>query len=241
MSLIVVLLGYAGTALAQEWTWPDKPQNLKVLPKEWNGRRLAPVMFGFTRSLGVRCSYCHVGEEDKPLTTYDFASDLNPNKERAREMYRMLGSINEHLGKIKPSGDKRVNMWCHTCHAGRAKPMTLEEELGAKYREGGIAPAIQHYHDLRTRLYGRGAYDFGERSLNSFGYSILNADSTAAVKVFELNAELFPESANVWDSLGEGYLRLGDTTKAVRNYRKVLAIDPENKNAAEVLKKILGG
>ena len=73
-------------ASAQEsWNWPEKPKNLQVLPKEWPGKRLEPVMKGFTRALGVRCSYCHKGEEGKPLSTYDFASDENPNKDRARE------------------------------------------------------------------------------------------------------------------------------------------------------------
>ena len=53
---------------------------------------------------------CHKGEEGKPLSTYDFASDENPNKNRAREMLRMLNEIEVHLNKIEPSGDKRVNM-----------------------------------------------------------------------------------------------------------------------------------
>jgi len=87
-------------ALAQEqWTWPEKPKNLQVFPKEWSGTRLRPVMIGFTRALGVRCSYCHKGEEGKSLSTYDFASDENSNKDRAREMYRMLGDITGHLKK----------------------------------------------------------------------------------------------------------------------------------------------
>ncbi len=63
-----------------KWTWPEKPKNLQVFPKDWSGTRLRPVMIGFTRALGVRCSYCHKGEEGKPLSTYDFASDENPNK-----------------------------------------------------------------------------------------------------------------------------------------------------------------
>ena len=105
-----------------KWTWPEKPKNLQVFPKDWSGTRLRPVMVGFTRALGARCSYCHKGEEGKPLSTYDFASDENPNKNRAREMYRMLGEITDHLKKIRPSGDKPVNMWCHTCHHGRPRP-----------------------------------------------------------------------------------------------------------------------
>src|SRR5262245_17719462 len=80
-----------------DWKWPEKPKNLKVLPKDLTGEKLRPIMFGFTRALGVRCTYCHVGEEGKPLSTYDFASDKNPNKDRARAMFKMLGSINDQL------------------------------------------------------------------------------------------------------------------------------------------------
>src|ERR1700732_3885048 len=112
------------------WSWPEKPSNIQVLPKDWPGSRLQPVMIGFTRALGVRCPYCHKGEEGKPLSTFDFASDENPNKDRAREMRRMRGTIEDHRKKIQPSGDQRVNMWCHTCHRGRPRPTTLEEELG---------------------------------------------------------------------------------------------------------------
>jgi tetratricopeptide (TPR) repeat protein len=221
------------------WSWPEKPSNLQVLPKEWPGSRLRPVMTGFTRALGVRCSYCHKGEEGKPLSTYDFASDENPNKNRAREMLRMLGSIDDHLKKIEPSGDKRVNMWCHTCHHGRPRPMTLEEELGEQYRTKGLKPALDYYADLKKKYYGRGAYDFGERALNNFGYELLeNKDAAGAVQVFKLNAEGFPQSGNVWNSLAEGYMKAGDLKKAGENYEKALTLDPTDENAKEMLKKI---
>ena len=221
------------------WTWPEKPKNLQVFPKDWSGTRLRPIMTGFTRALGVRCSYCHKGEEGKPLSTYDFASDENPKKNRAREMYRMLGDIEEHLKKIEPSGDKRVNMWCHTCHHGRPRPMTLEEELGEQYRKKGLQAALDDYADLKKKYYGRAAFDFGEGSLNTFGYSLLGGNDTpGAIQVFKLNAEMFPDSSNVWDSLGEGYLKAGDLKKAQENYEKALSLDPASQSAKEALKKI---
>jgi len=230
----------AFSACAQDaWNWPEKPKNLQVLPKDWPGTRLRPVMIGFTRALGVRCSYCHKGEEGKPLSTYDFASDENPNKNRAREMYRMLGDITDHLKKIEPSGDKRVNMWCHTCHHGRPRPMTLDEELGEQYRKKGTQAALDDYADLKKKYYGRAAFDFGEGSLNVFGYTLLEGnDTTGAIQVFKLNSETFPESPNVWDSLAAGYLKAGDVKKAQENYEKVLSLDPANQNAKEALKKI---
>jgi len=221
------------------WTWPEKPQNLKVLPKDWQGTRLRPVMFGFTRALGVRCSYCHKGQEGKPLSTYDFASDENPNKNRAREMLRMLNDIEDHLKKIEPSGDKRVNMWCHTCHHGRPRPMTLDEELGEQYRKKGLQAALDDYAELKKKYYGRAAFDFGEGSLNVFGYALLEgSDAAGAIQVFQLNAATFPDSSNVWDSLAEGYLKAGDVRKAQENYEKALKLDPANQNAKEALKRI---
>jgi tetratricopeptide (TPR) repeat protein len=221
------------------WTWPEKPKNLQVLPKDWPGSRLRPVMFGFTRALGVRCSYCHKGEEGQPLSTYDFASDENPNKNRAREMYRMLGDIESHLNKIEPSGDKRVNMWCHTCHHGRPRPMTLDEELGEQYHKKGLQAALDDYADLKKKYYGRAAFDFGEASLNAFGYALLESnDTSGAIRVFTLNAQTFPDSGNVWDSLAEGYLKAGDAKKAQEYYEKALSLDPANRGAKEALKKL---
>ena len=89
IGLLAALSMQAPSVRAQEqWSWPEKPKNLQVLPKDFGAQRLQSVMKGFTHALGVRCLYCHVGQEGKPLGTFDFASDQNPNKERAREMYR---------------------------------------------------------------------------------------------------------------------------------------------------------
>src|SRR5262245_50078991 len=77
---------------------PDSFTNLKVLPRDINRDTLVAMMAGFTRALGVRCTYCHVGEENRPLSTYDFASDDKPTKRTARIMLQMVHHINEeHL------------------------------------------------------------------------------------------------------------------------------------------------
>ena len=53
-----------------------------------------------------------------------------------------------------------------------------------------------------------------------------------------MNADLFPTSSNVWDSLGEAYLKSGDAHKAAECYSKSLALDPNNSNAKESLRKL---
>jgi tetratricopeptide (TPR) repeat protein len=238
----LALFAPAARGAQQEWSWPERSENLQVLPEDFPAERLSAVMRGFTRALGVRCSYCHVGEEGQPLSTFDFASDDNPKKDIARTMYRMLGVINDTLATIEPSGPAPVNMWCHTCHRGRPRPTTLDEELAEVHAEEGIDATITAYRQLRERFHGRGALDFGEGTLNGFGYVLLGEGRTEdAVQIFRLNVEQYPESANAWDSLGEGYLEAGDRPRAEEAYAKSLELDPENENAREKLAEIRGG
>jgi len=231
------LLVSAAAPAQDDWRFPERMKNAKAFPKDFPASKLGAVMKGFTRALGVRCPYCHVGQEGKPLGTFDFASDENQNKDRAREMYRMLGDINDHLKKITPSGDKRVNMWCHTCHQGRPRPVTLEEDLGEAYRKSGVAFAITRYRDLREKFYGRGGYDFGERSLAAFGMELLEkGDAPGAISVFDVNAEQFPRSAKAWENLADACGAAGKKELAAFYYRKSVQIDPANTAAAEKLR-----
>jgi hypothetical protein len=113
-----------------EWVWPENPENLQVLPDDIGADGLRNVMRAFTRGLGVRCSYCHVGEGD--FLNWDFASDEKGHKEVAREMMRMTRQINEdlladieglHEHEGEGSGAFRVTCW--TCHRGDTTPATM--------------------------------------------------------------------------------------------------------------------
>jgi hypothetical protein len=98
-------------------------KNLKVFPKDIARADLLANMKFFAQSLGVRCTYCHVGEEGKPLATYDFASDAKDHKAIAREMIRLADHINhDHLPKILVDPEAKVT--CYTCHRGSTKPAT---------------------------------------------------------------------------------------------------------------------
>jgi len=78
-----------------------------------------------------------------------------------------------------------------------------------------------------------------EGRVNRKGYELLQGGNLAqAIAVFRLNVRAFPGSGNAYDSLGEAYLAAGDTSRSVDNYTKSLALDPENDNARDVLKKL---
>jgi tetratricopeptide (TPR) repeat protein len=78
-----------------------------------------------------------------------------------------------------------------------------------------------------------------EDRLNRLGYSLLEQKKVAeAIAVFKLNVEFYPQSANVYDSLGEAYMVKGDRELAITNYKKSLELDPNNNNAVVMLKKL---
>jgi CubicO group peptidase (beta-lactamase class C family) len=100
-------------------------------------------------------------------------------------------------------------------------------------REKGAGAAITEFHPALERG------EISEDSLNGAGYQMLSLKKTAdAIRIFQLNVELHPESANAYDSLGEAYMDNGDKESAIKNYEKSLAMNAENRNAAEQLKKL---
>ncbi|HPA82838.1 MAG TPA: tetratricopeptide repeat protein, partial [Thermoanaerobaculales bacterium] len=82
-------------------------------------------------------------------------------------------------------------------------------------------------------------YFFIENDINGYGYFLLQQDKVEqAVKLFRINVELFPESWNVYDSLGEALLRAGSTDEAIAMYERSLVLNPDNTNGREALAKI---
>jgi hypothetical protein len=95
--------------------------------------------YGFGRSLGVSCFHCH--EQD------DWAKDGKKGKRIARDMMRMVGTINdEHLAKIEGlvepaqaagGQERRPTVNCSTCHRGSVRTNPDARPVGAGPRPGG--------------------------------------------------------------------------------------------------------
>ena len=99
----------------------------------------------------------------------------------------------------------------------------------------GVDAALAWYRAARA---GNGP-GFGPADLNRLGYQYLRADKVAdAVTIFQANVALYPDNANAYDSLGEGYMAAGNKPAAIENYRKSLAMDPSNDNARKMLEKL---
>jgi len=59
-----------------------------------------------------------------------------------------------------------------------------------------------------------------------------------AIEVFKLNVEAFPQSFNVYDSLGEAFAAAGEQELAVKNYEKSLELNPKSQSGIDALKKL---
>ena len=103
------------------------------------------------------------------------------------------------------------------------------------YSEKGIKALA----DLINELKRNNPYSVTERTLNDFGYLMLRDKKIQdAIKIFELNVELYPTFANAYDSLGEAFSVLGENEQAIKYYEKSLELNPHNTNAIEQLKKL---
>jgi tetratricopeptide (TPR) repeat protein len=236
-ALLVIVLA-ARTAHAQ--FPPTKLENLKVFPKDIPVRALLDTMASFTRALGVRCTYCHVGEEGQPLSSFDFPSDKKPEKAKAREMLRMVGAIDgEYLTKLAERRTPTITVACATCHRGVTEPRPLQQVVLNAYDAAGPDSAEALYRALRTRYYGRSAYDFGEVALADVGAVLRNRGKMAdALRFYILNTELTPTSAFAFRQAADAQLAAGDTAAAIRSFQKALAINPNDRQAKGALDKL---
>ena len=224
IATLALLALAASNATAQGFRWPEEPENLKVLPADVKGAALGQVMRGFVSALGVRCSYCHMGEGND-LTEYDFPSDEKLTKRKARVMIQMVQAINQtHLAELTDLGvapDDRVQVTCMTCHRSQNKPIMLNDLLAATIDSAGVDAAIERYRQLRERYYGGFAYDFGSGTLISLGERLAGDGKVdAAIRMLELEIEVNGESSNVYWSLGGVQARGDMRDAAIKSFER---------------------
>ncbi|WP_416307915.1 serine hydrolase [Neptunicella sp. SCSIO 80796] len=73
-------------------------------------------------------------------------------------------------------------------------------------------------------------------TLNRSGYQALQQQQyTQALNLLKVQAALYPDNANAFDSLGEALMKSGDKQQAIVAYRKSLQLNPDNGNAKQML------
>jgi tetratricopeptide (TPR) repeat protein len=109
--------------------------------------------------------------------------------------------------------------------------------LRMELRGRGYQKAIEVYQELKKR---NAEFQPLENDLNDWAYRLLNGGGKPkeALEIFKLNVFLYPNSANVYDSVAEAYEANGFRELAISDYKRSLELDPNNTNAARQLQRL---
>jgi Photosynthetic reaction centre cytochrome C subunit len=218
---------------------PDSLVNTRVIPKSTPVSQVTGQMRNITAALGVRCHFCHVGQEGQPLGQFDFATDEKRTKLVAREMMRMVQEINRRLDSLPSRATPALQVTCEMCHRGVSRPEPLFTIVVNAATAAGADSAIRLYRALRERHYGDDAYDFKEPTLNIAAFRLGRANKfDDAFALLKLNEELYPGSSAMYVFRGNINLMKADTAAAAAAFREAVRLDPNNQEARGRLRDI---
>jgi len=163
--------------------------------------------------------------------------DIKPLKVNDSTFY--MKEINEKI-IFKSTPEIAITLAPKREHKGEIyhfKKLSLEEKTPGEYlRNNQFDKALAGYLSIKKR----DSLDktIRESTLNSLGYKALGVKKyEEAIQIFKINIALYPEKSNTYDSLGDAYWKIKDTANAVKNYKKALSINPENRRAKRFLKR----
>lgn len=197
-------------------------------------REPLPNMQAIAEALGVTCEFCHArGPSASTETTGLRKIDV------AKQMIAMTRELNTRVESAtgKATG-AAVKVDCMTCHRGVTIPKPLGDVLMETASKQGVNAAIEQYRDLRTRYYGKQAYDFSEQTLLSLSQRIANSRPDDAIAVARLNIEFYPNSSQSYAALAYAYTRKVDDQSAIEALEKAVELDPGNNVARGQLEQL---
>ena len=112
----------------------------------------------------------------------------------------------------------------------------LVDQLHKTIETEGITEAVNQFNKLKS---DKELYSYNESELNVLGYELLrNNKIEESLAIFKLNIQEFPKSWNVYDSYAEALMRNGDKDGAIKNLKKSIELNPNNKQGIDQLKKL---
>jgi hypothetical protein len=121
----------------------------------------------------------------------------------------------------------------------RERIIPASGELFRIIERRGVDKAIERFHKMKKQSRTISRYITSEQEINALGYRLLAADKIEeAIAIFKLNISEHPKSSNVYDSLGEAYMKQGNKELAIKNYEKSIELNPNNENGKEKLKEL---
>jgi predicted alpha/beta superfamily hydrolase len=96
---------------------------------------------------------------------------------------------------------------------------------------------LQHYSKFSEQTGVR--FMPPEGVVNMLGYqAIYGKKYDLAIKYFQMNIDYYPNSSNVYDSMGDALMQKGELKKAIENFSKSVQLNPHNDHAKEMIRKL---
>ena len=128
-------------------------------------------------------------------------------------------------------------VWVPDVKAGFDTRTSIAETLATTIASRGIDEATEQYH--RLKAFNPNTNNFDEGELDSLGYQLIHKKKFGqAIRILQLNVEAYPRSSNAYDSLGEATMDDGNKAQAIADYRKAIQLDPNNGDAAAMIRKL---
>jgi uncharacterized protein len=166
--------------------------------------------------------YVTMGDEEE--------GDPSPTRlDRLRKMLKGSKAAGFSWGVERMDDEDHGSVVLRSHYAGLRKVFDgwrLPRDRGAGGYKGTVDDLKKHYAQLSERL----GYVVPppEQTVNQVGYQhLLRKDVKGSLRFFRWNVELYPDSANVYDSLGEALEASGNVAEALASYEKAVAIAKE--------------
>lgn len=205
------------TSLRTMWT-PATHNDGSLTPRAigWSvsGKGQHPAVFG---SGGMRAAFAYYPNEALGVIILTNLRGASPEKFLEQVAGFYIPQLHPYTGNaLLPAAKK------------------MHEQLLKK----GFGQIAKVYADLQQQ---DTEFTLSENAVNDWGYMLLNTGhNNEAIKVLQFNVQLYPKSANVFDSLAEAYASAGNKKLAIENYTHCLKLQPENEHAKKQLRILQG-
>lgn len=249
---------FTGDMMADEW-FTDTPGCLQAFSMRQGIERDLPLMLANWKSLIARKDEIEQyvpGHWNGGLTykgfadRYEYVATLYEGIGKAAEERKELNTLLTEFDMANrfPHLEGTPGFTERFVHYGTL--LALWSDLtGTESASAALEAGIEE-KDLQTavaeieaeRAKDSGKYYFLEAEFNALGYRFIqHGDHETAIAVFKLNAQLYPDSWNVYDSLAEAYMRDGQNDLAIRHYNRSVELNPDNENGKQMLEQIRTG
>lgn len=222
------------------YTWDQALYTNKLLPEKYMTMYFEPYIPAFGASkyaYGWGVGYEKIGKSTDTIKTISHGGGIfgfNTIISRTPSNKSLITILNNTGGAPLNEMTVAIRGILHGKEYAMPKKSVANEVL-AVIEEKGIEAGIATYHSIKESE----DYTLSETEMNDVGYKLIHFKKLEeANKVFQLITEEFPTSANAYDSYAESFKELGNTDLAIKNYRKSVALNPNNQNAIDFLKQL---